>query len=96
MQNAYHNDIPAAYTNPNFKIHIYDRLANEDRKTWDNRIHTMQMGLIQLIIKYHQDQIDQPSTIQITENFVRQIYSDEDFLQDIIRRAQERAFDDLT
>ena len=93
LQKAYDNGVPGAYTYPNFKIHIYDRLSNEYRKTWDDRIHTMQMGLT----KYQQDQIDQEqTTIYITENFIRQTFNDEDFLHYIIRLAQERAFDELT
>ena len=92
LQKAYDNGVPAAYTDLNFSLYIYYRLSNEDRKTWDDRIHTIQMGLTQLIIKYHQEQ----STIHITENFIRRIFNDEDFLHDIIRLAQERAFDELT
>ena len=68
---AYDNGVPAAYTDPNFNIHIYDRLSNEDRKTWDDKIHTMQMELTQLIIKYHQEQ----TTIHITENFIGRIFN---------------------
>ena len=60
-------------------------------------MHNTQMGITNLLIRHHERAMLQEQTvITITENLIRQVYRDENFLDEIVQTARERTLYELT